>query len=207
MNSDIEDLVKKVMELKKLGLPTSDVAKELNLDGETIVWLSLKPLNKLRVERISTYVDLTNIYSSSARLEIISSLLSDLIESELGDVSGKIVVNVGDEDVPLATLVARSLEIDFCLIKEAKNERGETVKYFSINFKKPVGREVIIVQSVVSTGAETEQVIDKIREIKGTPVGVFCLANNSIRKNIRGIPIHPLIKVTRIAGGRRIKGG
>ncbi|NIM45806.1 MAG: orotate phosphoribosyltransferase-like protein [Nitrososphaeria archaeon] len=197
MSEALNEIVKKALELKDMGLSTSDVARELNLSGETALWLTLKPPKKMK--KTDLYIDISGLVGQPQRLGTLASSLADLIREQIGREFGDMVVmNSSEDDTPASLSVARELELDFVLMKTLKTEKGEEIRYPSTGYPEISGREAIIIQNVISSGKGAELCIKRIEEEGGSPRGVFCVVNKSDRQEIDNVRVHPLIKVIKI---------
>lgn len=193
LSVDREELTARAKDLKDMGLSTQEIADELNLDSETVMWLLLKPPKK--IDKTDIYVDLVNVMNYPHRLEELAVLVADLIELE---VSADTVANSGDDDTPLAFMVARELGVPFVLMKSSTTEQGDEVRYPSQSSLGLEERSVAVVQNIISTGVSAERCVESIEKEGGTAVGVFSLLQKSEGREIAGAPVKPLISISKI---------
>ena len=121
---NIENLMKKVTELKAEGLVEGQISEELNVSSDTVTWLlthSEKTSTSPGPKDIS--VDWSMSSKSAVRLSQISEALSKAIYETLddNDCGMDVVVGIALSGMPLASMVANILEVDLAVYTPSKH--------------------------------------------------------------------------------------
>lgn len=195
---NIDELVKKAMELKNKGLRSGEIADELNVSSETVTWLLTRPTKEAPKD---IFVDWSKIGSSSQRMRYIASALSDMVlESLDNDIDVDVVVGVALSGIPFASLVADELGVDLAVFLPSKHraERKGVKGTFSHNFAQAKGRKCIIIDDVITTGATMKETIEVLEELGSEPLAMSVMIDKKGLDSIAGIPLHSLIKMNRV---------
>ena len=221
MNEEISSLANKAKKLKKIGLSTHEIAKELNLDVETIVWLTLGSaeedvasevmvesgtigskeniINKLQNNtRSLLYVDVKNILGISKRLELMANILVNLIQENISLNEKNLVLNSGQEDITTSYLVAKELDMNFTVIKTLTTDKGEEIRHIDDNLANLKSKKCILIQNIITSGVSANLCLDSIKSGAGVPVGIFSIINRSGSTKMNGVPIFSLINILKL---------
>ncbi len=193
-------LIEKATELRDKGLTSGEIADELNISKDTAQWLSMQMTsvskNKQKQKPDDFAINWRTIGSSSARMQYISTALSDLaIEEHAIDA----VVGISVSGVPFATIMADVLDAELAVfhpIKHMKNESAQGA--ISNNFANIKNKNVVIVDDVITSG---NTVIDAIKVCKNQgakPVAVTVLVDKKGINEINNVPIKSLIKINKV---------
>ncbi len=200
---DIDDLIQKAVELQSNGLTTGQIADELNISRETVVWLltrSKKEETTPAPKDIS--VNWNSIGKSAKRLHDISLALCDMVLETLEKANAEVdvVVGVAANGIPLASMVAYELDADLAIY----HRKGQDIAHkghrgtISRNFGSVAGKNCVIVDDVITTGLTSMEVIEQLREMDAKPRVVVVLVDKKGVDSIYNVPVQSLVKIARL---------
>ena len=201
--NNIEDLIEKASELQNFGLGTGQIADELNVSRETVIWLltrSKKGKKSPAPKDIS--VNWNSIGKNATRLHYISLALCDMVFETLGetDTEVDVVVGVAANGIPLASLMAYELRSDLAIYRRREqdivheNHKGT----ISGNFGSVTGKNCIIVDDVITTGTTSIEVIELLREMDAKPRVIVVLVDKKGVDTIANVLIRSLVRIVRL---------
>ena len=191
----IEKLVNKVKSLKEKDQTDREIAAELHLSIETVNWLLTRDIQK---EHPPADVKIgwrsIGVYPSRARhiAEIMVDIIYEEIEKSEDEMSIDSIVGITHNGSYLATLVAESLDSEYILFRPDAKEL--TVGIFGSNYAGVEGKNVVIVDDVLSTGSTMKHAIDDVKKEGGSPILCLVLVNKQGQNSINGIPLRSLIR-------------
>lgn len=202
---NIETLMKKATELKSEGLVEGQISEELNVSSETVTWLLTHAETTGAAQGPKDIsVDWSMIGRSAYRLSHISQALSDIIDECLisTDAGVDVVVGIALSGLPLASMVANDLSAELAvytpskqmLIQEGKKLRGN----LSANFSDVKGKDVIIVDDVITSGKTLEETVEYLDEHGAKISAIAVLIDKKGTDEIAGVPVSSLLKVIRV---------
>ncbi len=207
--SSLEDLQKHVNELTTKGLTTDEIARHLNIQRDTVVWLSTHRTLEKAVEKsaMDIYINLSNIQSNTQRLRLLSSLVThfisqDVKENRIGEPD--IIVGIELTGIPLSTMVADNLGKSLTIMRHGgrgeKQRRGES---WIVNkaFADPAGKRAIIIDDVVTSGVTVGEVIRSLRQIRTEVEAVYVIFDKKGSDRIDGVLLRPLVSVLPLKTG------
>ena len=200
----IEDLSQKADELQQSGLTTGQIADELNISTETVIWLltNKKPSPDGNVPK-DLSVNWSALGQNATRLRCTAQILCDMVseaaleQKEFIDV----IVGVSSSGVPVASFMASEMESEFTVYysKKTKNEGTDSAKgAFSRNFSAVRGKNCVIVDDVISTGRTLTDVIAQTRAAGGNPIAAAVLVDKVGFDEIDGVPVVAVMRITRL---------
>ena len=201
---NVTDLIESAARLSAEGLSKGEIADELNVSRETASWLVARsddaPLATTAGPE-DVHVDWSAIGRSSVRLAAAGRALADLLVDL--DVEADLVVGIEKAGAPLATTVARELEVDLATFTPPKHhwEGGGDDDFsgsFSRNFAEVAGRDCFVVDDTITSGTTLTETVDAVRDGDGTPVACGVLVDKRGTDEIDGIPVEALIRVIRV---------
>lgn len=198
---NIRELIQKALELQQSGLSEGQIADELNVSRDTATWLlAHSPKGDLSHAPKDIYVNWSSIGKSSRRLGLVSSSLCDLIIESLekSKAGVDVVVGVALSGMPIATMIAEELEVELAVFQSNKHSQKDSKGVLSQNFSKVNGKDCVIVDDVITTGTTVTDVISLLRENNANPTAIGVLIDKKGFDAIEGIPVNPLLKVTRV---------
>ena len=188
----IKELATRALELRKKGLDTKEIAKELHLSTNTVEWLLTKGLEEEEAPK-DVKIGWRSIGIYPYRISKIADIMTDIVieEMEKRDFDVDAVVGVLINGIPYATLIAEELGVELIVYRPHPNrEEGA----FSSNYAHIEGKKVVIVDDVLSTGETMGKAIEDIRKAGGKPELAMVLVNKSPRDDVASVPLRALIR-------------
>ena len=202
----IDALIDSAEQLTNQGLSQGEIADELNVSRETASWLVSKRAGTAAEIDVSgsptdVHVDWSAIGRDSTRLAHLGAMMADLLAGEGEDVD--LTVGVGKSGAPLATVVGGELATDFAVYMPGKyqwndDDTDAVPGSFSQNFAGVEGRDCYLVDDNIDTGQTMTETIERVREHGGTPRGAVVLTDKLGEGEIRGVPVHSLVKMVQM---------
>jgi orotate phosphoribosyltransferase len=193
---DLNDLIKKAVELREKGLRSGEIADELNVSRETVTWLLTRSTTSAEPKPKDIYVNWSEIGESSQRLKYVSLALADMI---LENGSPDIIVGIALSGVPLATLVADEIGAELAVFlpkKQKWSEAEDVTGSFSQNFADVGAKRCAVVDDVITSGTTIVEIIERLKDLGATPLSVAVLINKKEIRHIQNVPVRSLISVT-----------
>jgi len=201
--SCVDDLVKKTQKLKTKGLSDTEIAEELNIQVDTVVWLLQREVGKKEVKFPADYaIDWSNVGSSSRRLSLFGWALADLAKEALERKEFEefdVVVGVDLSGGPMGLMVADELGKPFTMVRfPRRDEKGkQIVPGIVTSYSYPLkGKKILLVNDVISTGVILRTVIKYFKEKKVTPVGMVVIADKRGGGKLDSVKVKALINMT-----------
>ncbi len=202
--SSLEDLIAKARKLQSEGHNPSQIADELNLSMETVTWL-LTQQKGAEVPR-DIAINWTPVSSHADMLRDISVLMLKQFfyaqeETSPGREAAEptVAIGIAQSGIPLATLIAAEREIRLAIYHPLKHAHGENpVGSLSGNFAQIAGERCIIVDDVITSGRTMQETVDYLRSHGAQPVAISVLFDKRSIKEIDGVPVYSLFRVSRI---------
>lgn len=203
--SSLEELQKHVLDLTAKGLNTDEIARHLNIQRDTVVWLSThKPLEKPPEKgALDIYINLSNIQSSTQRLRLLAGLLTHFVSEDVRQnrlPEPEVVVGVELTGIPLATLVADNLGKPLTVMrqggrggKEGKVTSGQWI--VNRAFADPAGKRAIIIDDVITSGTTVSEVARSLKQAHVDVNGIYVIFDKKGGERLEGIPVRPLVSV------------
>ncbi|MCH2420388.1 MAG: orotate phosphoribosyltransferase-like protein [Candidatus Poseidoniia archaeon] len=191
----IEKMAAKVKELKDKGQGNREISQEMNLSQATVEWLLAKQASEKFDEALPPDVKVgwRTIGVSGSRIQAIAEIMADVILEEQDNLGFELdmVAGVANNGVPLATMVSDLLGVDFGVIRPSRE--GTQINYAS-NYAGLKGKNIVIIDDVVSSGTTAEEVIEFVRAREGVPVLAMVLINKKADNKIDDVPLRALIR-------------
>ena len=191
----IEKMAAKVKELKDKGQGNREISQEMNLSQATVEWLLAKQASEKFDGALPPDVKVgwRTIGVSGSRIQAIAEIMVDVILEEQDNLGFELdmVAGVANNGVPLATMVSDLLGVDFGVIRPSRE--GTQINYAS-NYAGLKGKNIVIIDDVVSSGTTAEEVIEFVRAREGVPVLAMVLINKKADNKIDDVPLRALIR-------------
>ena len=200
----LEELVGKADELKSRGLSTYEIAEELGVQPDTVVWLLMRGKEKVgRPAPHDVFVDWNHIGSSVRRLSLAGWALADLVHEmvEKGECEEpEVIAGIGGSGMLLGYVVAEELGKPFSAIK-VYGGGGESKQLGIINtsFCNPKNRKVLLVDTIAGGGQTIKSAIKILDESGAKSTSVAVLVNKTGRDRVEGVPLLSLIELLPVA--------
>ena len=202
---DLNTLIQRATEMKENGMHVGQIADELNVSRETVVWLltHASKREELRVPQDMS-IDWRSIGESSYRLRCVSDAVADLILDGVGTVADiDAVVGIAVSGIPLASIVANELGTKLAIFYPNKQlfgtENADATGIFSHNFADVRGATCVIVDDVITTGGTLTETIKQLTEIGAKPIAIAVLVNKLGKSTIEGVPVFSLLRTLWVA--------
>lgn len=195
----IDSLVEQVMELKKNGLSETEISDELHLSVATVTWLLTRNV-KVEKPPADIKVGWKSIAVYGGRIGLVSSLFSDIILEEmenrkiedLDTISG-IAIN----GIPFATMISEQLGVELSIYRPPVSEDAKGT--FCSNYATLKGKNVVIVDDVISTGHMAKSAISDLKDQGAIPILMVVMVNKTPFYEFDEIPVRSLIRARQIA--------
>ena len=187
----IDNLAKKAKDLKAKGMTAREICQEMHLSNPTVKWLlAKKPEGGMPADVKTGW---RSIGVSGARISSIAEIMTDIIveEAENGEFGIDMVAGIVLNGMTLGVFVSEMLDIDFGVVKPTFDESQTTL---ASNYAGFEGKDVVIVDDLVSTGGTCSEVIDYIRKEGGNPVLAVVIINKLAENEINGVPLRALVR-------------
>ena len=191
----LEKMAEKAVNLREKGHANREISQEMHLSEATVEWLLAKKASEDFNEALPPDVKVgwRTIGVSGSRINSIAEIMADVIleEQEKNEFELNMIAGITHNGIPLATNISDLLGLDFGMIRPS---RDNTETNYASNYAGLDGKNIVIVDDVVSTGATTKEAIDFVRKQNGNPVLVIVLINKKADDNLEGVPLRALIR-------------
>ena len=195
MSMSIENMMARAKELKEEGQSNREISQEMHLAQATVDWLLAKQASENFDEAPPPDVKVgwRTIGVSGSRIQAIAEIMADVILEEQDNLGFELdmVAGVTNNGVPLATMVSDLLGVDFGMIRPSRE--GTQINYAS-NYAGLKGKNIVLIDDVVSSGSTSEEVIKFVKARKGVPVLAMVLINKKADNKIDDVPLRALIR-------------
>ena len=191
----IEKMTAKAKELKEKGQSNREISQEMHLSQATVEWLLAKQASENFNEAPPPDVKVgwRTIGVSGTRMQAIAEIMADVILEEQDNLGFELdmVAGVTNNGISLATIISDLLSIDFGMIRPSRE--GTQINYAS-NYAGLKGKNIVLIDDVVSSGSTAEEVIKFVRKKEGVPVLTVVLINKKADNEIDDVPLRALIR-------------
>ena len=191
----LEKMAEKAVSLREKGQANREISQEMHLSEATVEWLLAKKASEDFNEALPPDVKVgwRTIGVSGSRINSIAEIMADVIleEQEKNEFELNMIAGITHNGIPLATNISDLLGLDFGMIRPS---RDNTETNYASNYAGLEGKNIVIVDDVVSTGATTKEAIDFVRKQNGNPVLVIVLINKKADDSLEGVPLRALIR-------------
>lgn len=195
---DVNAIAKRALEYKEKGLSEREIADELHLSPETVIWLLTRgvkggePPKDVKIGWRSL-----GIYGN--RIGFVAAAMADIAleEMEKRQVDADAIMGIAINGIPVATLVSEELGKELIVYRPSQERHGKGGA-FSSNYASPQGKKIVIVDDVVSTGDTIKAAISDIHGAGGTAILAIALVNKTVQDELAGVPLRALIRARSI---------
>ena len=191
----IENMMARAKELKEEGQSDREISQEMRLAQATVDWLLAKQASENFDEALPADVKVgwRTIGVSGSRIQAIAEIMADVILEEQDNLGFELdmVAGVTNNGVPIATMVSDLLGVDFGMIRPSRE--GTQINYAS-NYAGLKGKNIVLIDDVVSSGSTAEEVIKFVKAREGVPVLAIVLINKKADNKIEDVPLRALIR-------------
>ena len=191
----IEKMAAKAAELKGKGHSTREICQEMHLSQATVEWLLAKQASEAFSEALPADVKVgwRTIGVSGSRISSIADIMADVIleEQQKKEFDVDMISGLTNNGIPLATIVSEILEVDFGMVRTSRE--GTETNYAS-NYAGIKGKNVILIDDVISSGSTMKEAINFVREQGGNAVLIMVLINKRGEDELDDVPLRALIR-------------
>ena len=191
----IEKIAAKAAELKEKGHSTREICQEMHLSQATVEWLLAKQASEAFSEALPADVKggWRTIGVSGSRISSIADIMADVIleEQQKKGFDVDMISGLTNNGIPLATIVSEILEVDFGMVRTSRE--GTETNYAS-NYAGIKGKNVILIDDVISSGSTMKEAIKFVREQGGNAVLIMVLINKRGEDELDNVPLRALIR-------------
>ena len=185
----------KAAELKEKGHSTREICQEMHLSQATVEWLLAKQASEAFSEALPADVKVgwRTIGVSGSRISSIADIMADVIleEQQKKEFDVDMISGLTNNGIPLATIVSEILDVDFGMVRTSRE--GTETNYAS-NYAGIKGKNVILIDDVISSGSTMKEAIKFVREQGGTAVLIMVLINKRGEDELDNVPLRALIR-------------
>ncbi|UCG71152.1 MAG: orotate phosphoribosyltransferase-like protein [Thermoplasmata archaeon] len=195
----IDSLVEKVLELKKNGLSESEISDELHLSVATVTWLLTRNVKEEKPPA-DIKVGWRSIGVYGGRIGLVSSLFIDIILEEMEKIDNEqldTVVGIAINGIPFATMVSEDLGLELSIYRPPVTDDSKGT--FSSNYATLKGKNVVVVDDVVSTGYVAKSSVSDLKNLGANPLLIVVMVNKTPLYELDGVPLRSLIRARTIA--------
>ena len=197
------ELVRRTQDLKAKGLSTYEIADELKVQPDTVVWLLLKGKEReTRHPPHDVFVDWSSLGSHGKRMASIAAAMGDLVRESVRAAEfdePDVVVAIEGSGMVLGVAIAKELDKPFAAVRPQRVDHEKVKGLVNPSFQRVAGKKVLIADAVLRAGITHTAAIETLRKSRAKAVGVLVLVNKSGRAKINGVPLKSLIQILPVA--------
>jgi len=196
--SGVDGIAKKALELKERGMNDKEIARELHLSENTVVWLMTRGVKSKAPPATDVKIGWTSIGVYGHRISYLASILSDIImeESVNREFEVEAVVGVAINGIPLATHISDELGLEFSVYRPPQSKDGPGA--LSSNFANVEGKAIVIVDDVIGTGETMRTAMKDLSQLGAKPKLLLGIVNKTEFRDMDGVPLRSLVRARSI---------
>ena len=204
--TSLDELIAKARLLLAEGHSPGQIADELSLSQETVTWLLTQKKGDAAPRDI--HIDWTVVSSNALLLDDIARLMLHRHHAERArsgekgaspNLENATIVGIAISGIPIATLIAQAEGLRLAIYHPTKQSSAETpTGSISGNFAAVAGECCIIVDDVITSGRTMHEVVAYLRRQKAIPQAIWVLFDKRGLKEVDGVPVHAVFRVSRI---------
>ncbi len=198
-----QELVRRAQELKSKGLSTYEIADELKVQPDTVVWLLLKGKERAtKPPPRDVFVDWSSLGSHGKRMTAVAGALADLIRESVRAAEfdePDVIVAIEGSGMVLGVAIAKELDKPFAAVRPHRVAHKKLPGLVNPSFHSVAGKRVLIADAVLRAGETHRAAIQTLRKARARPVGVIVLVNKSGKTKIDGVPLKSLVQILPVA--------
>jgi orotate phosphoribosyltransferase len=184
------------------GHSPGQIADELSLSMETVTWLLTQAKGVAAPKDV--HIDWTAVSSQAPLLEETALMLLQRYYGEQNDdtvasPAAKVIVGIAISGIPLATIIAVQEAAKLAIYHPSKQNQAERpMGSMSGNFAAIHGERCIIVDDTITSGNTLREVVKYLKKYNAIPVAIWVIFDKRGIKDIEGVPVYSLFKISRI---------
>ena len=200
--SSLDDLIGRARMLLGEGHSPGQIADELSLSMETVTWLLTQAKGTIAPKDVQ--IDWSAVSSQAPLLEETALMLlrryyQDQGSERVSSPAAEVVVGIAVSGIPLATLIAVQEAAQLSIYHPTKqNQSAKPMGSISGNFAPVSGKRCIIVDDVITSGKTMQEVVKYLKKHDAVPVAIWVIFDKRGIKDVEGVPVYSLFKISRI---------
>jgi orotate phosphoribosyltransferase len=198
--SSLDDLIGRAKMLLGEGHSPGQIADELSLSMETVTWLLTQAKGTTAPKDV--HIDWSAVSSHAPLLEETALMLLRRYYQDTDSSSSpaaEVVVGIALSGIPLATIIAVQEAAQLSIYHPAKqNQSAKPMGSISGNFAPVSGKRCIIVDDVITSGNTMQEVVKYLKKHNAVPVAIWVIFDKRGIKDVEGVPVYSLFKISRI---------
>lgn len=194
-----QELVRKAQELKSKGLSNYEIADELKVQTDTVVWLLLRGRERASIHPPhDVFVDWSSLASHANRLAAVAVALADLARESVRAAEfdePEAVVAIEGNGMVLGAAIAKELNKPFAAVRPPRPTHRGTQGLVNPSFDSVARKKVLIADAVLRAGETHKVAIQILKKAKAKPVGVIVLVNKSGKTKLESVPLKSLFQI------------
>jgi len=193
MAESVDELKTIVVNLRKEGLSTQQIADELSLSQDTVAWMLTSSNEGVVAKPMDMRVGWRTIGVRPTRIAAIGHIMADVALEECGE-NIDTVVGISLNGILFANEIAAELDSEVSIYRSLNHESA--TGSLSNKYGRVSGKNVLVVDDVLSTGATMSQCISDLQDEGASVVLATVLLNKTNQNEISGVPLRGLIRAT-----------
>jgi orotate phosphoribosyltransferase len=200
--SSLDDLIGRAKVLRAEGHSPGQIADELSLSMETVTWLLTQAKGTTAPKDV--HIDWTAVSSHAPLLEETALMMLNRYyqsgdDDSAGSPAAGVIVGIALSGIPLATVIAVQEAAQLAIYHPSKQSQSEhPTGSISGNFAPVNGQRCVIVDDVITSGSTMKEVVKYLKKHNATPVAIWVIFDKRGIKDIDGVPVYSLFKISRI---------
>ena len=194
-----QELIRKAQELKSKGLSNYEIADELKVQPDTVVWLLLRGRERASIHPPhDVFVDWSSLASHAKRLTAVAVALADLAKESVRAAEfdePDVIVAIEGNGMVLGAAIAKELDKPFAAVRPHRVAQRKVPGLVNPSFHSVAGKRVLIADAVLRDGGTHRAAIQTLKKAKAKPVGVMVLVNKSGKTKLDGTPLKSLFQI------------
>ena len=194
-----QELIRKAQELKSKGLSNYEIADELKVKPDTVVWLLLRGRERASIHPPhDVFVDWSSLASHAKRMTAIANALADLARESVRAAEfdePDVVVAIEGNGMILGAAIAKELDKPFAAVRPHRIAQKKIPGLVNPSFHSVARKKVLIADAVLREGGTHRAAIQTLKKAKAKPIGVMVLVNKSGKTKIDGVPLKSLLQI------------
>lgn len=194
----IEELYKRALELKNKGMSDKEISTELHLSVSTVTWLLGRQFVKEQVVQ-DVKIGWRSIGVNGERIRSIAEVIVDITDEETSKMGLEpdAFLGITINGIPYATMASYITGKEVVVYRPHPSRKEG---FFSSNFANVKGKNIVILDDVVSTGETMKRAIIDVKNEGGNPILAVVIASKMKSDEIQGVKVRSLLRTVLVGG-------